>query len=69
MTHEMHENRLGTEVGTHTYRCKRIIDRVDNQRVAYPDEAGGRERCSRPSPINFSGGVIEQEKELHTNVL
>ena len=47
-THEAHESRLGTDVETFTHRCKGIIDGLDDKRVAYPDEPGGRQRCSRP---------------------
>jgi hypothetical protein len=62
-THETHENRLGTDVETFTHRCKGIVDGLDDKRVAYPDESGGRERCSRPSS---SGKKIEQRRRNYT---
>jgi hypothetical protein len=63
--HEVHENRVGTDTGTYTHRRKRIIDRLDNQRVAHPDEASSRERCKQ-SLFSHHQQTI---RELRTNIL
>jgi len=53
-THEVHENRVGTDTGTNTHGCKRIIDRLDNKRVTHPDETGSRKRCNKQT-----GGPVQ----------